>query len=79
MSSSPLHWLEEHQKVGGEGRESHGRRRKGEQTSSAYIDHDRRLTLSYLGASLEPMLKDHRASVFLALTVALTITVIWGP
>ena len=31
----------------------------------------------YLGASFEPMLKDHRASVFLALTVALTITVTW--
>ncbi len=31
----------------------------------------------YLGASIEPMLNDHRASVFLALTVALTITVTW--
>ena len=31
----------------------------------------------YLGASLEPMLKDQRASVFLALTVALTITATW--
>ena len=31
----------------------------------------------YLGASIEAMLKDHRASVFLALTVALTITVTW--
>ncbi len=33
----------------------------------------------FLRASLEPMLKDQRASVFLPLTVALTITVIWGP
>ena len=32
-----------------------------------------------LGASLEPMLKDQRASVFLPLTVALTITVTWRP
>jgi hypothetical protein len=31
----------------------------------------------YLGASFEPMLKDHRASVFLAFTVAVTITVTW--
>jgi ATP-dependent DNA ligase len=31
----------------------------------------------YLGASFEPMLKDHRASVFLAFTVAITITVTW--
>ena len=32
-----------------------------------------------LRASLEPMLKDQRASVFLPLTVALTITVTWWP
>lgn len=43
------------------------------------VDRRPRLLVPYSGTLLEPMLKDQRASVFLALTVALTITVTWGP
>ena len=44
-------------------------------TAAANASDDR--ATPYFGASLEPILKDQRASVFLALTVALTITVTW--
>ena len=52
-----------------------------EQTSHHVLIVDRRprLLVPYLETLLEPMLKNQRASVFLALTVALTITVTWGP